>query len=179
MMWAPVQTVFLLWAAWAVSVWVLTWSEFILFSISIGFNTGVLGINIAHELIHKANSLEQWLGKILLVEVCYGHFFVEHIWGHHKRVSTPYDAATAQYGENFYSFWVKSVVGSFRSAWHIEALRLKKRGRNVWSIYNQMLRFIGLSALIAFSLYVTFGKNALIMFAIQSGKFSPKFPLNF
>lgn len=47
---------------------------------------GGLGINIAHELIHKQNLFEKTLGKILLISVFYGHFYIEHLYGHHKKV---------------------------------------------------------------------------------------------
>lgn len=57
---------------------------------------GGLGINVGHELTHKLNFRDRLFGKILLVSVCYGHFFVEHVYGHHKRVSTPEDPATAK-----------------------------------------------------------------------------------
>jgi alkane 1-monooxygenase len=90
MAWVPAQAALLIWACWAVSVWDLPRAEFIGFFGSVGLCTGVLGINIAHELIHKSNATEQLLGKLLLTSVCYGHFFVEHIFGHHRHVSTPH-----------------------------------------------------------------------------------------
>lgn len=132
-------------SSWGVSVWNLSRAEFLGFVGSVGLNTGVLGINIAHELIHKSNATEQFLGKVLLVSVFYGHFFIEHIFGHHRHVSTPHvrpvlpdepascshcvlcvwaaqDPATSRLNETFYGFWPRSVVGSWLSAWHIEVL---------------------------------------------------------
>jgi len=130
-LWVPLQLLLLFWACWAVTHWKMTTSELILFTISIGLNTGILGINISHELIHKKNNVEVFLGKVLLVSVCYGHWYVEHLWGHHKQVSTPHDPATSRLGESFYSFWPRSVYGGFRSAWHLETERLKKK-KNRW-----------------------------------------------
>ena len=47
----------------------------------------------------------------------YMHFYIEHLYGHHKRVATEEDPATSQKGENFYSFLPKSIIGGFMSAW--------------------------------------------------------------
>lgn len=45
---------------------------------SIGI-VGGLGINVAHELIHKDGKLEPWAGGFLLSLVCYAGFKVEHL----------------------------------------------------------------------------------------------------
>ena len=39
-----------------------------------------------------------------LAQTGYGHFFVEHNRGHHVRVATPEDPASARMGESFYEF---------------------------------------------------------------------------
>jgi len=167
MFWVPFQFVFLCWSCWAVSVWNLTTLEFVLFSTSVGFVTGILGINIAHELIHKTNSpVEVLLGKLLLVMVCYGHWYVEHLFGHHKMVSTPYDPASSKLGESFYRFWPRSVFGSFLSACKIEQKRLSKQKLGWW---NSIIINLGVcSALLAASIYYIWGINATKMFFIQS-----------
>jgi hypothetical protein len=41
--------------------------------------TGGVGITVAHELGHKAEKIEQLLAKVLLMTVCYMHFYIEHI----------------------------------------------------------------------------------------------------
>jgi len=133
--WVPFQALFLIWAIWAVSVWNLSVGNFVLFAISTGFVTGTLGINISHELIHKPTTHEKYLGRLLLAMVCYGHWYTEHLYGHHKQVSTPGDPATSKYGENFYAFWPRSVVGSFWSAWELEHERAKKR--RLFLLFNE------------------------------------------
>ena len=42
----------------------------------------------------------QQLGRLLLCSVLYEHFYTEHVRGHHARVGTPDDPATARFGEN-------------------------------------------------------------------------------
>lgn len=87
--------------------------------LSAGVCTGGVGITVAHELLHKTTQLELFLAKVLLTSVCYAHFCVEHRFGHHRRVGTPDDPATAERGASFYAFFVKSVVGTYRGAWRI------------------------------------------------------------
>ena len=78
-------------------------------AVSIGCIGGI-GINTAHELGHKKESHERWLSKIALAQVFYGHFYIEHNRGHHVRVATPEDPASARLGETFYEFWPRTVV---------------------------------------------------------------------
>ena len=78
-------------------------------AVSIGCIGGI-GINTAHELGHKRESHERWLSKIALAQVAYGHFYIEHNRGHHVRVATPEDPASARLGETFYEFWPRTVV---------------------------------------------------------------------
>jgi alkane 1-monooxygenase len=111
----------------------------LLLTVAVGTVTGGVGITVAHELGHRASRLDRALAKVLLVSVAYGHFFVEHVRGHHVRVATPDDPATAPRGMNVYRFWLRSVCGSFRHAWRLEALRLQRTDRSRWSLRNWVL----------------------------------------
>jgi alkane 1-monooxygenase len=104
----------------------------------VGVVTGI-SINTAHELGHKTDGFERWLAKITLAPVAYGHFFVEHNRGHHVRVATPADPASARYGESFWEFLPRTVVGSVKSAWALEKRRLEQQGHSVWSWRNEVL----------------------------------------
>lgn len=108
---------------------------------STGIITGANGINVAHELGHRSSRLEQALCKWMLLPALYQHFFIEHNRGHHKNVATDKDPASARRGEHVYEFWIKSVVGSWRSARALETERLEKIGKTAWSWDNDMLRF--------------------------------------
>ncbi len=88
-----------------------------------------IAINTAHELGHKRDRLERWLSKIALAQSGYGHFYVEHNRGHHVRVATPEDPASARLGESFWAFLPRTVSGqpdarrgsSSASAWSATA----------------------------------------------------------
>jgi alkane 1-monooxygenase len=108
---------------------------------SVGLIVGTIGINVAHELGHRSNKLEQAFAKVLLLTALYQHFFIEHNRGHHKQVSTDADPASARLGESLYTFWVRSVSGSWINAWKLEAERLQREGKGWFSWSNEMLRF--------------------------------------
>lgn len=116
-------------------------SELVGHVLSVGIVLGACGINVGHELGHRTNRMEQALAKILLLPSLYQHFFIEHNRGHHKNVATPLDPATARKGEIVYTFWVRSLWGSYRSAWHLEKERLQRSKLSFWSFQNEMIRF--------------------------------------
>ncbi|HDR9101120.1 TPA: alkane 1-monooxygenase [Burkholderia vietnamiensis] len=116
----------------------LAWYDYLGFALSLGAATGI-SINTAHELGHKTNRFERWLAKITLAPVAYGHFFVEHNRGHHVRVATAEDPASARFGESFWAFLPRTVAGSIRSAWRLEKARLERLGRSPWTWRNEVL----------------------------------------
>jgi alkane 1-monooxygenase len=106
-----------------------------------GLLCGVFGINVGHELGHRVNAFEQTLAKMLLLTSQYMHFFVEHNKGHHKRVATPEDPSSARYGEWIYAFYFRTIIFSYISAWNIANTETRKKGKHVFSIYNEMVQF--------------------------------------
>ena len=81
-----------------------------------------------HRARDSATRRTRWSAgcrKITLAQTCYGHFYIEHNRGHHVRVATPEDPASARFGETFWEFLPRSVWGSLRSSWELEAQRLR------------------------------------------------------
>ncbi|NDJ88662.1 alkane 1-monooxygenase [Mycolicibacter kumamotonensis] len=124
-----------------------------------------VGINTAHELGHKKESLERWLSKITLAQSCYGHFYIEHNRGHHVRVATPEDPASGRFGETFWEFLPRSVFGGVRSAWQLEAARLRRLDKGPWRISNDVLNAWLMSVLLWGVMIALFGP-ALIPFVV-------------
>ncbi len=148
----PIQYAGLVFACWAWSNGDLS----VLESVGLALTMGVVGgvaINTAHELGHKRADLEKWLSRVALAQTGYGHFFIEHNRGHHVRVATPEDPASSRLGESFWAFLPRTVVGSLRSAWGIEAARLDRIGRSHWGPHNDILgawaMTVGLFAVLA------------------------------
>ena len=115
--------------------------EVIGITMSVGIIVGTIGINVAHELGHRVKKYEQTLSKTLLLSALYMHFFIEHNRGHHKNIATDEDPASARFGENLYSFWIRSTFGGYLNAWRLEADKLKRKGNAVFSLKNEMLVF--------------------------------------
>lgn len=167
-LYAAIQVALVIWGAYVVTHATLSTLELIGLVLSIAITTGGIGITVAHELCHKKNFVERTLGKTLLMTVSYMHFYIEHNIGHHVNVGTPKDPATARLGESFYAFYLRTVIGSWRSAWNIEMARLQKAGYAKWGHHNQMLWFVGLPILFAGILGVSWGWQALPYFFAQS-----------
>ncbi|NRB39494.1 MAG: alkane 1-monooxygenase [Pseudomonadales bacterium] len=107
--------------------------------LSLGIVLGSNGINVAHELGHRSGFIEQRLALLLLLPSFYMHFSIEHNRGHHKNVATPQDPATARKNETLYSFWLRSVVCAYASAWSIQSTMLKKQKQTFLCSQNKML----------------------------------------
>ena len=102
---------------------------------------GMVGTITAHELTHRTwDPVSMFFGRWLLAFSFDTSFAIEHVYGHHRYVSTIHDPATAPRGRNVYHHVLASTLKGNLSAWHIEARRLKRRGHSVWSIHNAFLR---------------------------------------
>jgi alkane 1-monooxygenase len=135
----PVQVGLVATLCWRLTDDSLTTAEIVGKIWSTGIGCGVMGINVAHELGHRSTWYEQLMAKVLLLTSLYMHFYIEHNRGHHKNVSTPADPASARRGENLYFFAIRSVWGSYWSAWELEHKRLRKLGKSPFSLRNEML----------------------------------------
>ena len=107
-----------------------------------GILFGALGINIAHELGHRREKVFQRLAQGLLLLSMYMHFYIEHNRGHHRRMATPEDPATARRGEVVYAFLFRSVFYGWLSAWKLEGRRLRGKTWKQHLRMNQMLQHI-------------------------------------
>lgn len=135
--------------------------------VSIGI-VGGLGINVAHELIHKDGKLETWAGGFLLSLVCYAGFKVEHLRGHHVHVSTPEDASSSRYNQSLYNFLPQAYVRNFINAWKLEAQRLQRKGYKALSWRNELIWWYSISALVGIGFTIAFGWLGAAFFFGQS-----------
>ncbi|HEY7051659.1 MAG TPA: alkane 1-monooxygenase [Mycobacterium sp.] len=136
-------------------------------ALSVGVLGGV-GINTAHELGHKKDSLERWLSKITLAQTGYGHFFIEHNRGHHVRVATPEDPASSRMGETFWGFLPRSVWGGVRSSWELEAQRMRRLNKSPFNIRNDVLNAWLMSVVLWGVLLAVFGWALIPFLVIQA-----------
>lgn len=135
----------------------LTWDETIGRIWVMGLLCGVFGINVGHELGHRVNKFEQALAKALLLTSLYMHFFTEHNKGHHKRVATPEDPSSARFYEPVYTFYFRTIIFSYISAWHIANDEIKKKGKPVFSFQNEMIQFTFIQIVFLALIFFVFG----------------------
>jgi alkane 1-monooxygenase len=104
-------------------------AEVLAAGLAVGWVTGSLGITYAHELGHRRSRADRAIAWGLMGSVLYAHFMVEHYRGHHPRAATGDDPATARRGESLWRFLPRTLAGSWRSAWSLEAAWLRQRRR--------------------------------------------------
>jgi alkane 1-monooxygenase len=137
--------------------------------LSMGLLCGVFGINVAHELGHRASKSEQALAKIMLLSSQYMHFFIEHNKGHHKKVATKDDPASARVNESLFVFYFRTIIFSYLSAWKIEGKELKKRGKPFFSYHNQMILFLLVQIAFVAIIFFVFGWLVTLCYLAAAG----------
>ena len=135
---------------------------------AVGMSGGSIGITTAHELIHRQNKYMRGIGVLLLVLCCYGHFRIEHVYGHHKHVATKEDPATARRGENFYFYFIRCVINSVISSWNIEKNILDKKNINTLSLQNRMLHYFVLEIIFLLISFFVAGINGIVFVIFHS-----------
>lgn len=117
---------------WTISSRPLSTGELIFSTFNIGVLMAISGINVAHELGHRSGTFDLWMSRLLLLPTLYSHFTLEHNYGHHLRVGTPEDPATADKNQSVYSFFAQSVIQGYTHAWKIATNRRIEKGRASW-----------------------------------------------
>ena len=135
---------------------------------AVGMSGGSIGITTAHELIHRSNKVMRGFGIIILVLCLYGHFRIEHIYGHHKNFATKIDPATARKGENFYFFFLRCVLMSVVSSWMIEKKILKKKNFSVYSFRNRIIHYFVIELILIIISFLIAGINGLVFIFVHS-----------
>ncbi|CAM1363881.1 alkane 1-monooxygenase [Tenacibaculum xiamenense] len=131
---------------------------------SMGLMCGVIGINVGHELGHRNNRKDEFLGEILLLTSLNTHFLPYHNAGHHFNVATPKDAATARKNENLYFFWIRSHFQSYYQAWRLENKRLLTSNRPWFHYQNRMIIYTISSISLISLIFFFLGLKAAIAF---------------
>ena len=167
----PIVFGLLYWALIKVS----TENYYIFEMIGICFSTGILlatnAINVAHELGHRKSNIERVFSKTLYIPCLYMHFYIEHNYGHHLKVATPEDGATAKYNQNVYSFWISSIVKQYFDAWRKQKELLKNCESGFYSIKNDMIWYLIIQGTYLTGVYALFDFKGLL-FAVTAGVIS-------
>ncbi|HEX5311007.1 alkane 1-monooxygenase [Aquabacterium sp.] len=106
-----------------------------------GLMIGMVGTITGHELTHRTwDPISMLVGRWLLAFSFDTVFAIEHVYGHHRYVSTTEDPATAPRGRNVYFHIVASTIKGNISAWRIEQKRLARKGQGLFSWHNAVIR---------------------------------------
>ncbi len=127
---------------------------------TMGIACGVFGINVAHELGHRAGAANQMSALLLYSTALYSHMLVHHNRVHHPWVGTDRDPNTARPGENLFAFWVRSISASYLAAWNEESRRLRRQRKGALSLSNQMLVWQAAQAICLCLVFLLLGAKA-------------------
>ncbi len=164
----PIQFAFLIYFFTAIQETGLTTIDLIGRISAMGLMCGVIGINVGHELGHRNNRIDQFIGELLLLTSINTHFLPYHNAGHHLHVATRKDAATARKNEWLYVFWIRSHFTSYKQAWQLENTRLKNSERSWFHIQNRMVIYTITTLILLAAIYFFLGQFSLICFLTAS-----------
>jgi len=145
----------------------LSWTALWGIASSLGISSG-FGIGCIHELIHRPSFTELYHARAVLLFSNFNHFWIEHVWGHHKRVATDMDPASSALNEPLWTFMPKCWYYSFVSACRLERAFLKNRGAGFFNIRNRIVYPFVVSFAIDYAIYHFLGPKALCFQIIQS-----------
>ena len=135
--------------------------------VSQGAISGIVAINLAHEMIHRRQTWAQQLGLALLASVNYVGFRIEHLRWHHIHVATPNDPSSARRGDNLFRFVPRALIRNTLKAWQLQANLLTRRNRRWLSIQNELLWW-QLAVLVgAGVIFACLGWKAVVVFLLQ------------
>jgi alkane 1-monooxygenase len=103
--------------------------------------------------------------------VLYEQFATEHIRGHHPRLGTPADPATARFGESLKDFIRRSIPEQFKSAWRLEKIRLgdeHMRFTDARMLQHRVLQGVVIEVLLVLAYLAVFGPVAMVFFLFQA-----------
>ena len=113
------------------------WAMWVGAVMSAALTNAAAGTVTGHELTHRTNNkFDLFMGRWMLAFTADTSFAIEHVYGHHARVATPADPATARRGESFYAFTLRSTVFSYVHAYQLEKARLAKLNKSMWNPMN-------------------------------------------
>lgn len=165
---AILQTFNIVFSLWMTTGLPLHNIKFFTHAVSLGM-TSAVSVSISHELFHKfLDPIDSFVGKWVLNLHMYNHFWIAHVFNHHKDVATSEDPATASRNQTLYTFWLQSAVGGYINAWKIELDIMKRKGIRFWELdRNRMLKYAFINLVTMFGVWLFLGRGSLITFIIQ------------
>jgi alkane 1-monooxygenase len=130
----------------------------------------------AHELIHKVARFPRRMGMWVYISLLFGHHTSAHPKVHHIWVATDQDPNSPKEGENFYQFWPRAWVGSFKAGWQAETAMRKRAGARKTLLHPYVIyvggallclaiaaRLAGLSGMVVYVALASYGSMQLLL----------------
>ncbi|MNB95251.1 Alkane 1-monooxygenase 1 [compost metagenome] len=133
-----------------------------------GLTTGIVGIVLAHEMIHRGTFMSRHLGTALMLLSSYPHFKLQHLYSHHPNVATGKDHSSAQHGQSLYKFYIRSIFFGGISMWKRECARSAIfSGHQYHPIHNRAISLWIIQSLVYIAILLLLGPIALVAFIAQ------------
>lgn len=152
----PIQFAVTLFGMYVFTQTPLTLWEGVGFALSMALATG-FGATAAHELCHHHQRFDQFMGVLLFLPISMTNFWIYHNYGHHNKVATPEDPATAKYGDTVWVHAPRSIWKKFWLAWEVEAQGLQRMGLAFFHWRNRMIWLTALEIGWVIAMVVVFG----------------------
>lgn len=123
-------------------------------------NLNAVQFAVAHEIFHKSGTFNRYLGTVHMVKNLYMHFTYEHLYGHHRKVATPEDPASAEKGITLYQFFPRTFFGSYKSVYKME----QQEGKPFYT--NYLVLSVVASVLFTLLMFKIYGAQGGILFLI-------------
>ena len=143
------------------------WVALVGWVLSMGDTSATVGINVAHELIHRRDRAQRVLGGLMLASVWYGGFKLEHTRWHHVHVSTPNDPSSAARGDTVYGQVPRAMWLNTIQAWRLGKAAAEKRGRALPWLSHEVMGWCLISLLMTVLAGLTWGGLAAVAFVLQ------------
>jgi alkane 1-monooxygenase len=117
----------------------------------------------SHELIHKKTFFDKMMGQWNFSKRFYGHYYLDHVNSHHKKVGTLEDHSTAFKNESLYAFILRSIWGQLKGVYAMEIERISKFQGNAikYVIYNALFYHFLVNITIVLVIYHLLGLNSV------------------
>lgn len=144
----------------------LDWAAFIALTLGVGASSGA-ALTVGHELGHRPQKRFQVAALLINALSGYGHFKVEHNFGHHSSVATPEDSASSRYNESIWEFVFREIPGGVVRGWRHQADLLRRRGQRVFSFRNEIVQGYAISFAVIAGLVFAFGAKAILFIVLH------------
>jgi alkane 1-monooxygenase len=124
-------------------------------------NANATQFTVSHEIYHKGGDFNRIIGTLHMTKNLYTHFSYEHLYGHHRNVSTPEDPASAPQYMTAYRFFWRSFSGTFKSVYRMQ----EEKGKSIF--LNYAVLSVVSSIVSTVLVYLSFGTGPMIFFLLQ------------